>query len=366
MKKIILVRNFFTILFPLFFLTTPLTNGEVLDEKTNNTLILNDFVRNSEYILGPGDNLYLRFFGESDFSGNVDILNDGTISVPILGDIFVRGLTKKKAEEKIEELIKDHLIVKDVQIKIEKTRNIKIAIIGEVTNPGVYSMTEDENSIVNLKEVPSQKSINLAGTPTLVDAIQKSGGLTKESDISNILIKRKAFTNKNNEFYIYTKSNLKKLLLEGDFNQNLFLFDGDVITIGKNLDKNSQSLVFGNLSPNEIDVYVVGEVKDPGLVRIGVNSSISKAILAAGGPVGFKANSKNIKIFSEDEKGNYKIKKVNFNLKNSFANGEYSTLNNGDVVVVGKKDIASTIEAINAITDPFRGFNWVADFLERL
>ena len=52
-------------------------------------------------------------------------------------------------------------------------------------------------------------------------------------------------------------------------------------------------------------------------------------------------------------------------MKNSLANGEYSNLNNGDVVVVGKKDIASTIEALNALTDPFLGFNWVADFLDR-
>ena len=110
------------------------------------------FNKDSEYILGPGDKLYLRFFGEKDFSGELDIINDGTISIPIVGDVYVAGLTKKMAEEKIEDLLTPHLIQKDVQVLILNPRKIKVIIIGEVNSPGIYSITEIEISVTNSDE----------------------------------------------------------------------------------------------------------------------------------------------------------------------------------------------------------------------
>ncbi len=342
-------------------------NAEEISEiNEKNTFLLKEFIKTSEYILGPGDKLYIKFFGAPDFSGDVDILNDGTISVPIIGDVYIQGLTKKMAEEKIEELIKETLIVNNIQLKVKKSRKIKIAIIGEVINPGVYSLSEEEYSYVNQKQLSEYKDVAIVGVPTLVDAIQKSGGLNKNADLSNILIKRKSPNMNNYDSYKYTYSNLIKLLTEGDFNQNLALFDGDVITISENLDKNNFSASLGNLTPYKIDLFVIGEVKEPGLIRVNANSSISKAILAAGGFETFKANRKKIKVFSEDGKGNYKLKNYTYSLGDDLKNNKKYSLSDGDVIIVGKKSISTAFDAVDTITPKFLGFNYVLTFLEKL
>ena len=182
---------------------------------------LEELVKNSEYILGPGDKLFIRFFGVSEFSGEVEILNDGTISIPIVGDIYVSGITKELAEQKIENLLTSHLIQKDIQILIIKPRKIKIAVLGEVNNPGIYSMTEEEVSLSAITEDPLNP-ILIKGVPTLVDAIQKSGGLTKNAELSNVLLKRRIQSD-NSKSYMFAYTNLFKLISEGDFSQNPFL-----------------------------------------------------------------------------------------------------------------------------------------------
>ena len=127
-------------------------------EIENNTKLYNydlkSFIKDSEYILGPGDKLFLRFFGAMEFSGEVSILNDGTVSVPIIGDIYLTGITKKMAEEKIETLLSPHLIQKDVQVVVLNPRKIKVAIIGEVNNPGIYSINEEDSFFLINKIFP--------------------------------------------------------------------------------------------------------------------------------------------------------------------------------------------------------------------
>ena len=324
---------------------------------------LEELVENSEYILGPGDKLFLRFFGVSEFSGEVEILNDGTISIPIVGDIYVSGMTKELAEQKIENLLTSHLIQKDIQILIIKPRKIKIAVLGEVNNPGIYSMTEEEVSLSAITEDPLNP-ILIKGVPTLVDAIQKSGGLTKNAELSNVLLKRRIQSD-DSKSYMFAYTNLLKLISEGDFSQNPFLFDGDVIKIGVNNGYANSTKLFGNLSPNKIDIFVIGEVNNPGLVRVKSNSPISKAILAAGGPKGLRTNKSNIKIIRSNNLGEYSVKEYKFNLKNDLKNKEYP-LSDGDVILVGKSNLSQSGDAINLVTKPFFGLVQVLQFIRLL
>ena len=337
--------------------------SELLKE---NIISLDQLVRNSEYIMGPGDKLELRFSGQENFNGPVEILNDGTISLPIVGDIYITGMTKKLAENKIKKLLSTHLILPDVQILIKKPRKIKIAVIGEVINPGIYSLTEKETAYTIDKEFPFLPLEN-QGVPTLIDAIQKSGGFSKSADLTNILIKRKMSSAENNEKYKFAYSDLLKLVREGDFNQNPFLFDGDVITIRKNLkNKNKPMSFWGNLSPNKINVFVIGEVKDPGLKQIRSNSSLTKAILAAGGPINFRTKKTNIKIISENPSGEYLISEYKFNLKNKIINENIPNLNEGDVIFVGSSKLSKTGDALNLITRPFEGLYQTLRFIRLL
>ena len=100
MKKIIFPSKLFFIFLTLLFLPSFL-KYKTYAQDLSKSIDIRKLIDKSEYILGPGDRLFLRYFGEKDFSGEVDILNDGTISIPIIGDTNITGLTKKWLKKKL-------------------------------------------------------------------------------------------------------------------------------------------------------------------------------------------------------------------------------------------------------------------------
>ena len=83
-----------------------------------------------------------------------------------------------------------------------------------------------------------------------------------------------------------THLNFLSLITEGDESQNIRLYDGDVLTIGRSDEiLHEQMLQAGqsNLSPQFIQVFVTGRVKGPGAVTVPQGSSLNQAITMAGG-----------------------------------------------------------------------------------
>ena len=81
-------------------------------------------------------------------------------------------------------------------LDLVKTRPIKVVVSGEVNRPGIYSIdVKGENQLVN-NDGGEQTSIKTYGWPTLVDAIQKAGGITNKGDLRNVNLIR--------EMLIYT------------------------------------------------------------------------------------------------------------------------------------------------------------------
>ena len=72
------------------------------------------------------------------------------------------------------------------------------------------------------------------------------------------------------------------------------LFDGDVIKIPKLKIQNKEIVnVPNNLVPEKINIYVVGEVQNPGMYEVSVNTNVNKAILIAGGPLNWSYQKNN-------------------------------------------------------------------------
>ena len=99
------------------------------------------------------------------------------------------------------------------------------------------------------------------------------------------MILREKLPNKNLE-YKQTKLNLKDLILKGEQFQNPNLFDGDIIQINKisKVDKDILTLNSSTLAPESILVNFIGEVNNPGSIKISPNSTLIDGIMAAGGP----------------------------------------------------------------------------------
>ena len=73
--------------------------------------------------------------------------NEGKITFPVLGELKVGGLTKKQAEQMIVDKLKPYM--KETPIVTVRMMNYKISVIGEVTRPGTFTISNEK---VNLLE----------------------------------------------------------------------------------------------------------------------------------------------------------------------------------------------------------------------
>ena len=91
------------------------------------------------YHLAPDDQISITVFGEPDLSlDKVRIATNGTISVPLIGQIKVTGLTALEVEKKVSALLADGYLKKPgVTVSIAEYRLFYIT--GEVRKPGGYS-----------------------------------------------------------------------------------------------------------------------------------------------------------------------------------------------------------------------------------
>lgn len=73
--------------------------------------------------------------------------NEGKIFFPVLGELKLGGLTKKQAEQMVVEKLKPYM--KETPIVTVRMVNYKISVIGEVTRPGTFTISNEK---VNLLE----------------------------------------------------------------------------------------------------------------------------------------------------------------------------------------------------------------------
>ena len=299
---------------------------------------LSSELQNNEYIIGPGDKLKITVFDFDELSGIYLILNDGRISMPFNETIFLQGLTLNQAQNNIKKILSKELISPQVQVSLEQPRNIMVSLTGEVKKPGTYLFKIEKNMV---------------DFPTVVKAIQKAGGLKPQSDLTNISVKRRVPFNQENLKYKIASINLLDLITKGDQDQNLFLFDGDVINIKKReLSQNGNyPALISNLSVDSIQVIIGGEVENPGYLNLPNGTTLNEAILAAGGLKLNRSNSK-ITLLSMDNEGKVNREIIKINLSKPTQGQSNPTLSNKDIIIVNKNNFSKVLDPIGFANRP--------------
>ena len=148
---------------------------------------------------------------------------------------------------------------------------------------------------------------------------------------------------------------LLDMIRTGNQTNNPNLFDGDVIRIPK-IENSKVSIenIPNNLTPEKINVYVVGEVSSPGLYQVSVNTSVNQAILIAGGPNSLKYQKNNIKLLRVKRNGEVQVKKIRFNEKSFASKNKNTSLRNGDIIQVKKNLFGKTSSALSTVLPPIR------------
>jgi len=101
-------------------------------------LIQTQVLAKGSYILGPGDKVEIKVFGQKNLTVDTLLSNSGQINYPFFGEIKVTGLTVKQVEKLIYNGLKgDYLVNPNVYVHVVEYRPFYIH--GEVKKPGGYS-----------------------------------------------------------------------------------------------------------------------------------------------------------------------------------------------------------------------------------
>lgn len=226
----------------------------------------------SEYRIGPQDLLEFSVFGLEELNKTVRVSEDGSISLPLIGDIQVEGLTKGEVEKKLSQLLeKDYLQDPQVTVFIREYQSKRVSVIGAVKNPGPYE---------------------LIGHQTLLQIISRAGGLTKEAG-KEIMVIREQNDGETESIRIP----IDDLIIQGKVDLNIALKPNDIVNIP--IDR-------------IVRVYVFGQVRNPGALEVKKSNipTLLQAIAQAGG-FSDRASKGGVLLKRMDETGKEIQKKIN-------------------------------------------------------
>jgi polysaccharide export outer membrane protein len=294
--------------------------------------------RGFRYRLGPGDRLRMSVFMVEGYAAEVEVLSDGTINLPRLGSVPVWGLTMDEARRRITAGYDRYLRRPLVYLDLIMPRPVRVTLVGEVQKPGFYSLTQAPSS-ANLQAAgpaASGTQIQSAGWPTLVDAVQRAGGITAVADLSNVVLQRPSAIP--GGAAVEYRFDYLRVLMEGGTTVNPLLYDGDMVLVSKAEGVQSNDVLIrtaaSNFAPDTIGVTVVGEVKAPGLQRVRSNSPLAAAVMSAGDVNPLRANPRDIRLLRLESDGTVSARTIVFNPAAPLDSPANPALHNGDVVVV--------------------------------
>ncbi|MEE9219110.1 MAG: polysaccharide biosynthesis/export family protein [Acidobacteriota bacterium] len=244
--------------------------------------------------LGTEDLLEISVFEIPELNRTVRVSEKGRISLPLLGDIETRGLTRRGLEVKLKELLEERFVQNpQVSVFVREHASKRVSVLGAVGKPGVYEML---------------------GPRTLLQVLSEAGGLTEEvgSDLYVIRVHPDGTSHR-------TVISVYDLLVNSDPRLNIAIEPGDIVSAP--IDR----LVY---------IYVDGAVKTPGRIEQLASRPITllQAIAKAGGATE-RANLKGVQILRQSPDGTQTV--LEANLKRIRKGKEPDPiLGEGDVVVV--------------------------------
>ena len=190
--------------------------------------------------------------------------------------------------------------------------------------------------------------------PTIFDAVQSAQGITPYSNLSKVQVTRRQSLTKGGG-RVRTQVNFLSLITDGDESQNLRLLDGDVVTVGKSPTVLLQQLIEAgqtNLTPEFMQVYVTGRVKEAGAIVLPQGSSLLHAVDLAGGTQVLHGKVEFIRFTRAGE-----MDRRIFGLNSNAPSGDYRNpiLMAGDVIRIRETPLTKSVAVINEVTTPILG-----------
>ena len=233
-----------------------------------------------EYVLGPGDELQMQFYGSRDDSLNLVIDREGVIELPKVGALTLVGLSFVQAKALIAEQVRQKMIGVTTSVTMGRLRSIRVFVLGDAEHPGSYL---------------------ISGLSTISHALFSAGGVSKKGSLRHIQLKRNGNVVKELDLYDF--------LLKGNSRGDERLLPGDVIFI----------------PPIGAVIGVAGQVNRPAIYELRAEKTAQEVAEMAGGVLA-DADVKHLQIDRLSQTGGRNI--LDFDLKQS------TKIQNGDILML--------------------------------
>ena len=213
-----------------------------------------NFATPKNYVLGPGDEVYIDIYGASQKSIQETITPDGCVVIEDFGPIQLSGLTVEQASSRVRSQLGARYGNSNIKLSLGQTRTITVNVMGEVKTPG---------------------SFTLSAFATVFHALYMAGGPNEIGTLRNIKIYRNNRLVSTVDVYDY--------ILNGKLSGNITLSDNDVITVGA----------------YDCMVSVTGRVKRPMYYEMKRTESVKSLLDYAGGFAG-DAYRKSVRVIRKE------------------------------------------------------------------
>jgi len=94
-----------------------------------------------EFVIGVGDVLAVNVWKEAEVSRTVPVRSDGRITLPLIGELDVRGRTAKQVETEVSARLKEFVSDPEVTVIVQEVHSQNFNILGQVQHPGTFPLT---------------------------------------------------------------------------------------------------------------------------------------------------------------------------------------------------------------------------------
>jgi protein involved in polysaccharide export with SLBB domain len=218
--------------------TLPIYGADLFEHVPTTFAPLDRVPVTADYVVGPGDEILLRAWGQINLDLQLTVDRAGAIYIPQAGNISVAGLQFQQLGSYLRAQLGNVFRNFDLNVNMGQLRSIQVFVVGQARRPGSYTVSS---------------------LSTLINALFASGGPASLGSMRHIQLRR--------DSKLVTEFDLYDLLQSGDKSKDSRLLPGDVVYIPQ----------AGR------QIAVAGSVNRPAIYELSGEKTVGDAIRLAGG-----------------------------------------------------------------------------------